>query len=361
MAASTALVPVGSRAVVRRQMGRGSLVRVSSAKRPAVRKTKRRPRKVRPKTLSRLRKPADMTLEQWQIALRREFGRKQNFRLKNVGRGPVFSEFEVTNPQSKRTYRVAIRGQGLGENFCSCPDFTTNTLGTCKHVEFTLSRLGRNRVYRKTLAAGFHPDYSEVYVRYGAKREVMFRPGKACPEGLLGEAQRYFDDHNRLAPDAYGRFHTFLHQAAQWEHDLRCYDDALAMIAEVRDRARLADEIDQAFPKGIRSAAFKTLVKASLYPYQREGALFAAKAGRCLLADDMGLGKTIQAIAAVEILARSSGSSGCWSSAPPRSSTSGSGRSRSSPTARRRSSRGSPPPAIGSTPATRSTRSPTTT
>ena len=42
-------------------------------------------------------------------------------------------------------------------------------------------------------------------------------------------------------------------------------------------------------------------------PYQREGALFAAKAGRSLIADDMGLGKTIQAIAAVEILARTAG------------------------------------------------------
>ena len=36
---------------------------------------------------------------------------------------------------------------------------------------------------------------------------------------------------------------------------------------------------------------------------QCKGALFAAQAGRSLIADDMGLGKTIQAIAAVEILA----------------------------------------------------------
>jgi SNF2 family DNA or RNA helicase len=35
--------------------------------------------------------------------------------------------------------------------------------------------------------------------------------------------------------------------------------------------------------------------------------LFAARAGRCLLADDMGLGKTVQALAAVEVLAREGG------------------------------------------------------
>jgi SNF2 family DNA or RNA helicase len=44
-----------------------------------------------------------------------------------------------------------------------------------------------------------------------------------------------------------------------------------------------------------------------MYPYQRQGALFAARAGRSLIADDMGLGKTIQAIAASEILAREFG------------------------------------------------------
>ncbi|HEV3204089.1 MAG TPA: DEAD/DEAH box helicase, partial [Gemmataceae bacterium] len=42
----------------------------------------------------------------------------------------------------------------------------------------------------------------------------------------------------------------------------------------------------------------------ALYDYQREGALFAARSGRCLIGDEMGLGKTIQAVAATEIMAR---------------------------------------------------------
>jgi superfamily II DNA or RNA helicase len=259
------------------------------------------------KKLSRLRKPDDMSLEAWQIALRQEFGRKQKFRLKNLGKEPIFSEFEVTNPQTKRTYRVAIRGRQLGDNFCSCPDFAVNTLGTCKHIEFTLARLGRTADARRKLAAGCQPPYSEVYVRYGAKREVVFRPGSNCPAELARRARPYFDAEGRLLPDAYLQFHAFLKHASTAEHELRCYDDALAMIAQVRDRARLAAEIDREFPRGIRSAAFNKLLSVSLYPYQREGALFAAKAGRCLIADDMGLGKTIQAIAAAEILARTVG------------------------------------------------------
>ena len=62
--------------------------------------------------------------------------------------------------------------------------------------------------------------------------------------------------------------------------------------------------IQKAFPQDIRSPAFKDLLGCQLYDYQKEGALFAARAGRCLIGDDMGLGKTIQAIAAAEIMAR---------------------------------------------------------
>src|SRR5439155_781854 len=62
--------------------------------------------------------------------------------------------------------------------------------------------------------------------------------------------------------------------------------------------------LGRAFSRGIRSSAFAGLIRARLYDYQREGALFAARAGRCLIADEMGLGKTLEAIAAAEILAR---------------------------------------------------------
>ena len=270
----------------------------------ARRKTKRKtPRERKIKKISRLRKPEDMPLEQWQIALRKQFAQKQNFRLKNIGDEPIFSEFIVTNPQTGGEYRVAIRGQRIGDNYCSCPDFAVNTLGTCKHVEFTLAKLQRKRGGKKAFAEGFQSAYSEIYLRYGAKREVMFRTGTKCPESLLELASRYFNKHGILTPQGYSQFDTFMRKAGAIKHDLRCYEDTIEFIAKVRDQTLLKIRIENAFPSGVNSAAFRKLLKVSLYPYQRKGALFAAKAGRSLIADDMGLGKTIQAIAAVEILA----------------------------------------------------------
>jgi SNF2 family DNA or RNA helicase len=85
---------------------------------------------------------------------------------------------------------------------------------------------------------------------------------------------------------------------------LRAYDDALDFVAGRRDADRRAAKIEQLFPRGGADPKLLALLKVPLYPYQAEGALFAVRAGRALIGDDMGLGKTIQAIAAMEILAR---------------------------------------------------------
>jgi hypothetical protein len=150
------------------------------------------PRKHARDVVSRLRKPPEMSLEAWQIALRKQFAAELRLTITNVGREPVFSEFVVTNPRTNRTYRVAVRGQELGANFCSCPDFAVNTLGTCKHVEGVLARLRRIRGGKAALAAGFRPAYSEVFLRYGAKREVVFRAGTACPATIRQAAAEFF-------------------------------------------------------------------------------------------------------------------------------------------------------------------------
>jgi superfamily II DNA or RNA helicase len=191
-------------------------------------------------------------------------------------------------------------------NYCTCPDFAVNTLGTCKHIEYTLRRLSRRPAGRQALAQTFVPEHSEVRLRYGAQRDVVFRPGTACPRRLLELATHHFGPDGVLHAENYARFHQILERAtaAGGKHEIRCYDDALAFVSERRDRADVVGRIDAAFPRGADDPAFDSLVHGKLYPYQRQGAWFAARAGRCLIADDMGLGKTVQAIAAAEVLAR---------------------------------------------------------
>ncbi len=254
--------------------------------------------------VSRLHKPPELSLEGWQQLLRRQFGREQKFRLKNVGEQPVFSEFAVTNPESGGSYRVVIRGTTAGDNSCSCPDFRSNTLGTCKHIEFVLGKLENGRSTRAELKAGYHPPSGEVFLRHGAQREVCYLPPADPPAALVKLAGKFFDQSGRLKTEAAAGIDGFIAVAEEHDPDFRVSDEVHRFLAEARDASERVKRVSEAFPRGINSPVFKDLLKVSLYDYQREGVLFAARAGRCLIGDEMGLGKTIQAIGAAEVMAR---------------------------------------------------------
>jgi len=257
-------------------------------------------------TFSRTHPPANVTPLEWQRALRRQFGREQAFGLENLGAEPFFSEFRVSNPQSKSHYRVAIRGRHAGDNYCTCPDYATNELGTCKHVEFVLAQLEKKRGAKGAFAHGYQPAFSELYLRNEGGRTIHFRPGMDCPPVVLKAAGLLFDAARgwALPTEKFGELERFVAAVAKSGHELCAYDDALDFVAGRRDAEQRASAIAGLFPRGPDDAGLKKLLKVSLYPYQAEGALFAVRAGRALIGDEMGLGKTIQAIAAAVILAR---------------------------------------------------------
>jgi superfamily II DNA or RNA helicase len=274
---------------------------------PEVMKSKRNVSKAaKAPKLSRTHAPDHMTPADWQRALRRQFGREQVFSLENLGTETFFSEFRVGNPESKSNYRVAIRGTRPGDNFCACPDYATNELGTCKHIEFTLSRLERKRGAKAAFTRGYQPAFSELYLRNDGGRTIHFRAGTDCPPRVVKAAAMLFDvsDGWRLPEARFDDLGRFLADAAKTGHELRAYDDALDFVAGRSDASRRARALADVFPRGATDPLLKRLLKVPLYPYQAEGALFAVRAGRALICDEMGLGKTIQAIAAAEILAR---------------------------------------------------------
>ncbi|HBH88064.1 MAG TPA: hypothetical protein DDY17_10765 [Syntrophaceae bacterium] len=183
--------------------------------------------------ISRTHKPEYLELEEWQRQLRQQYGEQQKYHLENKGDHPIFSDFLITNPQSQKTYKIAIRGEAPGDNYCSCPDFSINNLGTCEHIVFTLSQLmkttGAEEVFRK----GCKTPYSEVFLNYGLKREVRFRAGSEAPAELLTLAQQYFDEKGLLREEHILDFHRFLGSILRQNGDeVRCYDDVMTYIAE---------------------------------------------------------------------------------------------------------------------------------
>lgn len=257
--------------------------------------------------LSRQRRPEGLAPEDWQRGLRRQYGREQAFELHNLGGEPVFSDFLVTNPATT-SYQVRIRGRAAGDNRCTCPDFASNDLGTCKHIEFTLAKLAARRGGKAALARGWEPVHSEVYLHQGVQRGVRWRAGRDCPPRLTKLAEGLFAPDGSLPQDQLDELGDFVTQARRLaqeaEHWLHVEDEVMAFAAQARDAEQRRRVFDAAYPRGAKDKSLQRLLKTRLYPYQAEGALFVARAGRALLADDMGLGKTVQAIAAMELMAQ---------------------------------------------------------
>jgi superfamily II DNA or RNA helicase len=246
-------------------------------------------------------------LREEQIDLRRRRAAEEHFKITNLGRNRVFSDFQVSNPASGGQYRVSIRGFDVGDNACECPDFKTNTLGTCKHIEAVLAVLRDSTppTVRRRKADIKEP---EVHLHYGEQLRPMLLLPPRHSDQLRRLATAFFDEQGMWK--AGQRYQELIESVDSVPERVTIFSDAMDfMMGEVerlemaeRERGWLAELESGHTPETLRE-----LLTVPLYPYQLRGAVFLACRGRCILGDDMGLGKTTQTLAAAEVLARQRG------------------------------------------------------
>ena len=255
-----------------------------------------------PKKIPYYRKPEELTLDQWQIGLRKQFGQDNEFVINNIGQEKFFSDFQVTNNATNNSYKVAIRSADDSQNFCECLDFKTNRLGVCKHISATMQHLSRIHGSKKAFKEGiFQARYSSVYLDYRNGREIKIRIGSENQAAYTTLSKTYFDQNSVLKSASFSVFELLLEEANKLSQSFRCYPDALDFVIAERDKIRRRDYLWRIMPDGDEDKSFDNLLKVPLFPYQRKGVFFAALAGRSLIADEMGLGKTLQAIATAEL------------------------------------------------------------
>ena len=244
--------------------------------------------------LSNVVKPDNMSLEEWQRTLRRQAAEREMLNVQAVDATLCPGEYRVTNPKSREEYKVVFRAENSMWNYCSCMDFKTSQLGTCKHLEAVKLKLNGHRHVVNT------PSYSSVYLSYRNGRKVSLRIGSNHREEMEQLAKQYFDSHSHLRDEAFPIFDQFLSAAAHFDSDFRCYQDAIDFVVDRRENIRRCKLVEEKYS----NEQLDCLLDTQLYPYQKEGIRFAAKAGRAIIADEMGLGKTIQAIGTAELLLR---------------------------------------------------------
>ena len=249
----------------------------------------------RPK-ISWLVKPQGMTLVEWQRRLREQVAAEEPMGVSAVDERRLPGEYEVKNPQTRQTYKVVYRGQDSPWNYCSCMDFKTSRLCTCKHLEKVRLWISENRKQRVHTEL---PAYTSVYLSYTEGRQVKIRVGSDHREEFMQLASQYFDAEGVMFPYAFDDYDKLLMAAANIDPSFRFYQDAIDYILEQRER-----KFRERLVKNYTDQRLDQLLTVSLYPYQKEGIRFAFERGRTIIADEMGLGKTIQAIGTAEMLRR---------------------------------------------------------
>jgi SNF2 family DNA or RNA helicase len=276
-------------------------------------------------------------LREEQIDLRRQRARAGRFQIDNLTNKRVFSDFRVTNPDTKGSYTVAVRGFEVGDNTCTCPDFKANTLGTCKHIEAVLASLEDEAPphVRQRKAVVTRP---EVYLHYGEQLTLGLHLPPRHSDALDELAKRFFDE--KCLWKGGDDYQALIAAVETVPEEVTIFSDALDFIDRADDRRDLLateaelvralefphppapsptkgeEESPKSSPpsplvgeggrggEGSPPPELAALLKSPLYDYQLRGAIFAACRGRSIIGDDMGLGKTVMTLAAVELLAR---------------------------------------------------------
>ena len=188
-----------------------------------------------------------------------------------------------------RQYVVTLHDPIAGTGHCTCPDYQTNCLGTCKHLIFITKYLKQKRGFEKRVAREKFP-FVDIFWDSAIGQPRMFCERPAAELGdIHAILNRCFDGRG-----------TFTGSRLS---DLMPLVNQLGGSKQVRIQEAVLDRLDRflhsqqlgALPR--TPAADVVSLKTRLYPYQEEGLSFGLYREAALIGDEMGLGKTLQAIA----------------------------------------------------------------
>lgn len=191
--------------------------------------------------------PEGMSIEDWQIALRRENAREARFAVEHLDDNRIWGDYLVSSSSGR--YRTAFRGVCSDRNFCSCLDFRTNGLGTCKHLEAVVIYLQERVPGYPWAGMTYNPPYTSVYVSYKGGRSIRMRIGSEQTEAFLKLYQQYFDADGSLPEHHYTELKRISEAGLAISPSFRLYEDVYEYANEQLQTIRLREELVATFPE----------------------------------------------------------------------------------------------------------------
>lgn len=222
------------------------------------------------------------------LAERKEKAMKAPYRM-DFSSNP-YGEHLLTNERGVK-YKLTFHDLEAETGYCSCPDYRTNKLGTCKHLMFAYqAKKGEKTSLRKPrkrfpfVEVGLDPQQNYQIRWFHPDPEEIEPAVKKLLEAYFGEESHLPED-----PEKIRQLLGLVQQAAEHKQ--------LLIRPEVEERIEKAYQQHVLEQVAASHVMDLSMLKATLYPYQLKGVQFAAYKEGVIIADEMGLGKTLQAIA----------------------------------------------------------------
>ena len=197
-----------------------------------------------------------------------------------------FGEHVVIN-EKETQYRITIRSFEKEMGYCTCPDYSTNKLGTCKHLMFVFRDLRTNSGLLDHKLEVF--PFVEVYLNPSNNNRISwYYPGRIQPIEISELLFKYFGNSVFLSDEKVISFLGFIQESSK--HDQIKIREEVYIKVENAYENNMLDQI-----KTSSSIDFG-LINETLPDYQKEFVEFATFKAGVVLADEFGLDNQYQAV-----------------------------------------------------------------
>ncbi|HET8735703.1 MAG TPA: DEAD/DEAH box helicase, partial [Pricia sp.] len=215
---------------------------------------------------------------------RRDRAKKAEYKVRLADN--LYGEHTLINEKGK-SYKITLRDFENRTGYINNIDWKTNKLGTTKHIMYLFNYLEDHPEKTKNLSTGY--PFIEIFT----DPLNDYRISWFFPEPMEPEEERlitsYFGKSGFIDDAQIPSFFSFMHKARDLQR--------IKIREEVFEKVEAYFENNELEQLQKRTELDLSPIKATLYPYQREGVEFAVFKKGVIVADEMGLGKTLQAIA----------------------------------------------------------------
>ena len=215
---------------------------------------------------------------------RKKKAQTENFKVRF---GETYKGEHLVINNKEKEYVVTVHNPLKETGHCSCPDFNTNKLDSCKHLLYFYNQIKTQKDFNLRIKKEKSP-YIHLYWSSALGKPTYFYD-RNLPKSLSEGFETYFDNNALYKKDDLGYLYYLLENVKN-KKNVKIDTHLFQKIEEVLLQKEIKENKDKIKPD-------LSVVNAKLYPYQKDGVNFAIFKKSTIIADEMGLGKTLQAIA----------------------------------------------------------------